>query len=73
MEGEELSIKNRLGRLEDRYGGPECPECGDDGNPDGEVRYNIIWPGPDDEPSKPEWCSTCGRQTRIVLTWDDIG
>ena len=59
--------RGRLDKLEREFGGGECPECGADDQ--GDVTYNILWTEPGENPQE-EYCSECGRQTVVVLTWD---
>jgi hypothetical protein len=51
-----------------------CPDCGGraplDGKPDPNDTYELIFVGAEED-SENEWCSTCGRQTRVVLEWGD--
>jgi hypothetical protein len=61
--------RRKLDKLAEALGGSECPECGDDGR-DENVTITLSWPEPGENP-QPEWCSTCGRPTTIVITWDD--
>jgi hypothetical protein len=64
-----VSLKRRLGRLEDGRGGL-CPECGHD--PDAAVRYVICWEGEESAPKESsELCYHCGFQSVLALDWDD--
>ena len=57
------SLQTRVKQLEGGTGG-KCPECAFDGDwKKVRFRYDGIGKG------KPERCGTCGRPTRIVLTW----
>jgi hypothetical protein len=59
------SLQTRVKQLEGGTGG-KCPECGFDGDWR-KVRFQYEGFGT----GKPENCGTCGRPTRIVLTWGD--
>lgn len=62
------SLVTKVKQLEGGTGG-RCPECGFDGDWS-KVKYRIE-PGYGDGTGKSERCDTCGRLTRIVLTWED--
>jgi hypothetical protein len=64
-----MALGTRIRRLEESRGGNRCPECGFDGDWS-KVRFHIE-PGYGDGNGKSERCDTCGRLTRIVLTWGD--
>jgi hypothetical protein len=60
-----MSLRNRLTRLEDKYGKP-CPECGlggTDFNNATPSAYLCKW----GETRKPEFCEACGQQTVIII------
>ena len=61
------SVERRIRRLEVATGGNRCPECGFDGDWH-KVRFHVE---PTSSKGEPEHCGTCGRPTRIVLTWGD--
>jgi ribosomal protein S27AE len=58
--------ETRLKKLEEKHG-RECPECGFDGDWS-KIRFSSHIPKPD-EVRDNEYCSTCGRPTRICLRW----
>jgi hypothetical protein len=60
------SLERRIRQLEGGTGG-KCPRCGFDGDWS-KVRFQTEIAH---DKGKPEWCVTCGRPTRIVLTWGD--
>jgi hypothetical protein len=66
------SIDRRIEALEGVYSREPCEECGWTGSWSvGE--FEVLWGDrPDEGPSEPEWCGTCGRQTVIIVTWADI-
>jgi len=62
--------RNRLERLE-RHPGRPCPECGA-GN-EAPVTYEVIFVEDDSEAGEKEeeFCSVCGKQTLVTITWGD--
>ena len=60
------SLETRVRQLEGGTGS-RCPECGFDGDWR-KVKFHIE---PTSSKGKPERCVTCGRPTRIVLTWGE--
>ena len=75
------NLAHRLKRLEHahRVGAAHhpCPECGrlPDGTVpnDGTVEFLTSLTGYDPEPDVPDFCTTCGRQQVLRLTFDDRG
>ena len=59
------SLQTRVKALEGGTGG-RCPACGFDGDWS-KVKFHIE----DRGNGKLERCGTCGRPTRIVLTWGE--
>ena len=65
-------LRTRVRRLEGAGEGEPCGDCGAPGDPS-RAGYAVEWSGrPNEGPNEPEWCGTCGRQTVVVVTWDDI-
>lgn len=65
-------LDRRLRLLESSVSGDGCPGCGltPDTTFDG---YEVLWDDdPDQEPTEPEFCEMCGRQTTFVVRWHDV-
>jgi hypothetical protein len=73
------TIEKRVGALETSHGigggggGPRCPECGGlpDRDPDPDDIYELVFVEDDEEMPEDEFCETCGRQTELVLRFED--
>lgn len=66
-----MSLGRRLRRLEGRSD-RKCPECGL--SPDAPAEdYEVLWHDAEGaDPTPPEFCETCGRQTVFVVGWADL-
>ncbi len=61
-------LARRIARLKTDNPSP-CEECEVD--PHAPIAgYKVEWSDAD-EPDEPEYCSSCGRADRIVVTWAD--
>jgi hypothetical protein len=60
------SLQTRVRRLEGG-GANRCPACGFDGNW-GKVKPRVE---PHATHDRNEYCGTCGRLTRVVVSWRD--
>jgi hypothetical protein len=65
-------LERRLEALESAHGiggADGCPQCGQRDHRPGDT-YEVVFVDPEED-TENEWCSTCGRQTHVVLSWDD--
>jgi hypothetical protein len=64
-----MSLRNRLNRLEDQWGGRSCPTCG---KSEDTVVVRTSWDSDSESEDERERCPTCWEPPiRVTLTWND--